>query len=118
LEPTYKNKVWVIIDQGNEENKIIERMKTKYSKSGWNSSNFIQFDEHDFERYYPRRFQKKVTAVLKIEDKQDKRKAKKELLDEVLGWIKENESTAKGEFKVSAKEVIEKLKTINKEISK
>ncbi len=118
LEPTYKNKVWVIIDKGIEEDKIIERMRTKYSKSGWSASNFIQFDEHDFERYYPKRFQKKVTAVLKIEDKQVKRKEKKELLDEVLDWIKENESTAKEEFKESAKEVIDKLKTINKKISK
>lgn len=118
LEPTYKNKVWVIIDKGIEEDKIIEKMRTKYSKSGWSSSNFTQFDEHDFEKYYPSRFQKKVTSVLKIEDKQSKRKAKKDLLDEVVMWIKENESTAKEEFKESAKEVIDKLKVINKEIGK
>jgi len=118
LEPTYKNKVWVIIDKGIEEDKIIERMRTKYSKSGWSPSNFTQFEEHDFEKYYPSRFQKKVTLVLKIEDKQGRRNAKKGLLDEVIVWIKENELTAKEEFKVSAKEVIDRLKIINREIGK
>ena len=51
-------------------------------------------------------------------DKLNKRKAKKNLLDEVLNWIKENEDTAKEEFKESAKEVLDKLKLINKEINK
>jgi len=117
LEPTYKNRVWVIIDKGEEEDKIIEKMKTKYSSSGWSPSNFTQFSEYDFEKYYPSRFQEKVSAVLSM-DKLNKRKAKKNLLDEVLNWIKENEDTAKEEFKESAKEVLDKLKLINKEINK
>lgn len=118
LEPTYKNKVWVIIDKGIEEDLIIEKMKTKYSKSGWSPSNFTQFNEHDFEKYYPTRFQNKVTAILQIEDKPAKRKAKKELLDEVKAWIAEDESKAREEFRESAREVIDKLKAISKEIGK
>jgi predicted ATPase len=117
LEPTYKNKVWVIIDKGEEEDKIIEKMKMKYSTTGWNSSNFTQFQEHDFEKYYPKRFQKRVSEILSL-SKQEKRKAKKELLNEVLSWIKEHEEQAKEEFKISAKEVIEKLKIISKEVNK
>jgi predicted ATPase len=117
LEPTYKNKVWVIIDKGEEEDKIIEKMKTKYSASGWNSSNFTQFQEHDFEKYYPSRFQKRVGEIITF-GKQEKRKAKKDLLDEVLSWIEEHEEQAKEEFKISAKEVIEKLKVISKEVNK
>jgi len=118
LEPSYKNKVWVIIDSGPEEDMIIQKMRTKYSNSGWNATNFTQFEEHDFEKYYPKRFQEKVTSALSIEEKQARRKAKKDLLDEVIAWIKENESSAKEEFEESAKEVIEKLKMIETEISK
>lgn len=59
MEPVYKNKVWVIIDAGEEEEKIINKMKDKYSKSGWIKSNFSQFKHHDFENYYPKEFQEK-----------------------------------------------------------
>ncbi|MHA1237042.1 MAG: ATP-dependent nuclease, partial [Candidatus Hodarchaeales archaeon] len=45
LEPVYKNKVWVYIDAGDDEKEIISRMKSMYSKSGWNDSSFNQFAE-------------------------------------------------------------------------
>lgn len=112
LEPTYKNKVWVYIDSGDEENRIINKMKSTYSKSGWNEDQFNQFSKHDFEEYYPKRFQKKVKNALKISNKQEKRVAKKELLDEVKKWISEDEKIAKEEFKISADEIIRALKLI------
>lgn len=118
LEPIYKNKVWVVIDAGAEENIIINKMKDKYKKSGWNEDNFGQFKEHDFENYYPSEFKTRVESILNIVDKQTKRNAKKELLDEVKIWIKKDENSAKEKFKESAKEVIERLKLINKEINK
>jgi AAA15 family ATPase/GTPase len=118
LEPTYKNKVWVLIDGGNEELEIISKMRDKYVKAGWNSANFGQFNEHDFEKYYPSEFQSEVGEILKINDKQKRRKAKKELLDKVKKWISANESIAKEKFKESATEVIDRLKQINKEINK
>lgn len=118
LEPTYKNKVWVIIDQGAEEDQIIQTMRMKYSKSGWDANNFLQFEEHDFEKYYPKRFEKQVEEVLSISKKDKKRKAKKELLEKVVSWINDHESEAKDEFRMSAKEVIEKLKMINQKVNK
>lgn len=118
LEPTYKNKVWVIIDAGEDEQKIISKMKDKYIKAGWNETNFGQFSEHDFEKYYPSDFKPKVDEIIKISDKQKRRQAKKELLEEVKQWIASDENIAKEKFKESAKEVIEKLKLINKEINK
>lgn len=118
MEPTYKNKVWVIIDSGDEEANIINKMKEKYTKSGWLETNFSQFKEHDFEKYLPYEFQSKVDEILVIKDKQERRKAKKELIEEVKKWIAINEEAAKEKFKESAKEVIEKLKIINNEISK
>jgi AAA15 family ATPase/GTPase len=116
MESTYKNRVWIIIDGGQEEKGIIERMKEKYSGAGWNRTNFSQFHEHNFEKYYPKCFQKRVKEILAIEKKSDRRAAKKELLEDVKAWIKKDESEAKLQFKESAKEVIEKLKKINREL--
>jgi AAA15 family ATPase/GTPase len=114
LQPTYKNKVWVLIDGGEEEKKIIEEMKGTYSNSGWSASNFNQFKEHDFEKYYPSRFQNEVTIAL---DTNDKRKAKKDLLNKVKNWISLNPDEAKEEFKTSAAEIIEHLKAISKQLN-
>ena len=116
LEPVYKNKVWVIIDGGIEESKIINSLKNSYSKNGWNEDNFSQFSEHDFEKYYPKRFKMKVNSVLAETNKQKKREAKKVLLEEIKQWIFTNEKIAKEEFKISAEPVINKLKEIAKQI--
>lgn len=118
LEPTYKNRVWVIIDAGEEEKDIIEKMKTTYTKSGWRENNFDQFDEHDFEKYYPQQFQQQVADVLAITDKQKKRDAKKALLEDVIiKWIEEDEPRAKAAFSISAAHVIEKLERICAELN-
>ena len=117
LEPTYKNRVWILIDAGDEEQNIIAKMKEKYVKAGWNETNFGQFNEHDFEKYYPLDFKQKVDEVIEINDKQKRRTEKKKLLDEVKQWIANDENSAKEKFKVSAKEIIERLKQINKELN-
>jgi predicted ATPase len=118
LEPSYKNKVWVYIDAGEEEGVIISDMRQVYTSSGWNASNFNQFSEHDFEKYYPNRFQKEVNDVLAISEKQEKRTAKRELLNKVKDWIIENEKKAIEEFKTSASEIIEVLESIKTELNK
>lgn len=116
LEPVYKNKVWVIIDGGSEESEIIDSLRNSYSKIGWNVENFSQFSEHDFEKYYPKRFKVKVNLVLAETNKQKKRDAKKVLLEEIKEWILTDEKIAKEEFKISAELVINKLKEIAKQI--
>jgi hypothetical protein len=116
LEPVYKNKVWVIIDEGFDEKRIIESLKNSYLKNGWNDENFSQFSEHDFERYYPKRFEEKVNFILAETNKQRKREAKKALLDEIKQWICTDEKIARLEFKISAQPVIDKLKIIAKRL--
>lgn len=116
LEPSYKNKVWVIIDGGKEEREIIEELKSRYIKNGWNENNFSQFSEHDFENYYPIRFKPQVKLVLEEKDKLKKREAKKKLLEEIKHWITSDEKTAKEEFRISAEPVISKLREIAKYI--
>lgn len=117
LEPSYKNKVWIYIDSGLEESQIISNMQETYSKSGWDKDNFNQFSEHDFEKYYPYQYQKRVDKILEIKDKQLKRKEKNLLLAEIKSWIENNEDLAKIEFEKSASEIIEVLKVINGKIN-
>jgi len=119
LETGYKDNAWVMVDGDKRGEEVIEELKEKYcrEKSKWNEDNFINFSEEDFERYYPKQFQEEVNRVLVIEDKEEKRQAKKKLLDNVLEWIKTNEEEAKKEFEKSAKEVIDILKKIRTKIN-
>ena len=118
LEPAYKNRVWVKIDGGNDEANLISKMKNTFVKEGsWNDSNFSQFEQDDFEKYYPFQFQDDVDKISKIEPKENRRKEKKNLLDEVKKWVNQNEELARIEFELSAHEVIEFLKIIELELS-
>lgn len=119
LEPTYKNMAWVVIDEGEEEKEIIDKMKKVYvEKNDWEDTRFRQFSKHNFEEYYPTEFKsaEEIQAVLKIENKQQRRETKKELLNQLIEWIKVDEERAKKAFETSAKEVIDILKEIEKEI--
>lgn len=117
LEPLYKNKAWVIIDGGEPEAEIIARFKSSYAeKHGWNEKNFSQFSERNFEEYYPSPFKDRFIAEIRDNKeltKEDKRVHKKFLLDDVTGWINNNEEDAKAQFALSAQEVIGKLKEID-----
>lgn len=114
LEPIYKNKAWVVLDNGKFEKEVIDKMKEYYLKHGWNESNFIQFTQHNFEKYYPITFQQRVDEVLSIVEKNEKREQKKQLLEELKIWITENKEKAKKELAISANEIIVLLKTIDK----
>lgn len=117
LEEIYKNKAWVIADAGDQEEKIISELREMYSKRGWNNDNFLQFSEHNFENYYPDSFREQVDEILKIEDKNLRRDRKSELLRNLKQWISDNPELAKEEFAISAKDVIDILKTISKQIN-
>ncbi|MBD1900908.1 MULTISPECIES: ATP-dependent nuclease [Cyanophyceae] len=112
LQPIYKNLAWVIIDGGDEEKKVIERLKRTYTSSGWGEDHFLQFSEHDFERYYPKEFQSKIDSVLQMPNSKSRQDSKKALLHEVEAWIKENPELAKTAFKESASEVVQMLHKI------
>jgi len=117
LQSVYQNLAWVVIDGGNEEEGIIKKLKERYMPSGWKEENFLQFNEHDFERYYPHQFKSEIDDVLKIETnnskgKQLRREEKKNLLVKVEKWIKDNPTSAKDAFEESASNVIEILRQI------
>jgi hypothetical protein len=117
LQPTYRNKAWVIIDEGDKEKEITQKLKTTYKGKGWSEDHFMQFDEHDFEKYYPQDFEEKVKQVLSITDREKRRSEKKALLDEVESWIRTNPEIAKNAFEKSAANIIDKLKSIEAEMN-
>jgi len=112
LTPTYKNRAWVVVDAGDEEQKIIEKLRKRYKPRDWKEGQFRQWDKHDFEDYYPARFGDERTRVSGIPPGKEKRAAKKALLYKVLDWIDEDKEGAKTEFEESAKAVIEVLQEI------
>ena len=120
LEPIYVNSAWVIIDAGEDEKAIIEDLKKNFS--GWDQNHFRQFREHDFESYYPTQFKpnlpEEIAQISNITNKSEKRKRKKVMLDELLTWMKENDTLAKDSFEKSASEVITILREIEISITK
>lgn len=116
LQPSYKNKVWVIVDAGDREKAIIDKMKGIYTQSGWHEDQFLQFKEHDFERYYPEQFQEQVDEILNISEKRERWNRKKALLEEVEAWLKDDEGRGKEALQDSAREVIEILKIISEKL--
>lgn len=116
LNPIYKNRAWVIVDKGPKEEEIINRLKESYVTHGWSDEHFQQWSKHDFESYYPQRFQEKVATVLSNPNQKEKRQQKKDLLREVESWTKSNGEEAKAAFEHSADEVIAKLRAIAEEI--
>ena len=119
LTPAYKKRIWVIIDAGEDESQVIERLQHDFKK--WPPEHFDQFGEHDFEKYYPFCFQGEVERILKLpansnETKKKKQEAKKNLLVKVMKWVEEDINQAKQEFESSAQEVIGKLKNIESKL--
>jgi len=112
LEPVYKNKVWVIVDNGEPERKVIKELKEAYVQKGWDEGQFMHFEQTDFERYYPEEFKERVEKVLGYPHGPNKQEEKKLLLEDVDSWIKEDDERAKKAFEISAAEVIDKLKVI------
>ncbi|MBD2256631.1 AAA family ATPase [Pseudanabaena sp. FACHB-2040] len=112
LQPLYRNLAWVIVDGGAQEKGLIEKLRATYQAGGWNQDNFLQFCEHDFEKYYPQQFQSEVDKILEMPNGRDKQACKAKLLGKVESWIKQQSSEARKAFEGSASEVIQILKEI------
>jgi predicted ATPase len=116
LQQIYKDRVWVVVDAGNEERKIVEKLTEEYGRSGWSRSQFLQLSQHDFEKYYPQRFAADVEKALGETDGQRQRDLKKTLIQYVVKFCTEEPAKAKEEFADSARDVIELLRLIEASI--
>jgi len=110
----YKNKAWVVVDNGNRGNEIIEKLKEKYVPGGWKEEQFLLFSKEDFEEYYPEDFQGEVSRILQKSDGPHKQAEKRELLYRVLEYIEKDVQAAREAFGKSASEVIKLLQEIEK----
>lgn len=115
LSPVYKDKSWVRIDSGPHSGEIIAKLKDRYKVT--DDFKFKAFQQNDFERYYPDRFQDEAAAALAISEKQAKRDAKKALLLKVIDWALADPASAKVEFQQSSAEVIADLVEIEHRIT-
>jgi len=106
LSPIYKNKCWVILDSGELESRIVAQLRIKYQKSGWSEGQFLNWEKHNFEDYYPSRFETDVRAINSESDKEIKRQLKKSLLEKLIKFYSKNPDLAKQEFNISANDVI------------
>jgi predicted ATP-dependent endonuclease of OLD family len=115
LERAYRNRAWVIVDGDELGIAIIERLRRDFSS--WPPEHFISWQEKEFERYYPSVFGERIEAALSEKDRQKKKKAKEELLNDVIAWIEEDEDRAREAFRDSAADVISVLEKINGQLA-
>ena len=118
LEPKYKNKAWVIVDSGNNEQEVLNSLKDTYvKKNSWKEDNFIQLGKHNFEEYYPDKFENEKQTALTEPNEDKKRNLKRDLLENVVSWSQKESNEAKEQFSKSANEIIEFLLKIEKSIN-
>jgi predicted ATPase len=115
LEPIYRNRAWVIVDGDQPGREVVAKLRQDFGS--WPANHFRNWTKEQFELYYPPVFAGRVQDVLAIQNKQQRREAKKQLLDQVIAWIEQDAETARIEFKQSAAEVIEVLREIEAELA-
>ncbi|MGJ7544341.1 ATP-dependent nuclease [Variovorax sp. LT1R16] len=108
LEAAYTGRCWVRVDGDAPGNETVLKLRRDFPT--WPQGSFETFGQEDFERYYPSVFQETVDTVLGIADRQEKRRAKKELLLSVLQWFADDVARGTREFEVSASEIIASLR--------
>jgi len=60
LEPLYRDRSWVICDGDEAGQTVTRRLREKFAD--WPNERFLNFNEGDFERYYPAPIQRKGRA--------------------------------------------------------
>jgi predicted ATPase len=107
LEPAYKSSTWVRVDGDVGGQDLIAKLRKKYP--GWRPSAFSTFSQAQFELYYPQHFAQDAQAALSVQDDQDRRIAKRDLLARVTSWLDEDIERGREALAISAKEVIDDL---------
>jgi predicted ATPase len=113
LQERYRDRTLVLVDGDQSGKDAVARLQDDYT--GWPAESFRHLSETDFELYYPEVFQARVAEVLAL-PKQEKRVAKRDLLEELLQWIDGNEEEARQAFEASSAEVIEHLRDLERSL--
>jgi predicted ATPase len=113
--PAYFKRAWVMADGDEAGSKVIKSLQDKFTL--WPKDHFLNFKSAAFEHYYPTRFKAEAEKVLAMPHGLAKQKAKGNLAIKVMGWALKDDQLAKKEFAISAKEVIDLLKVIDKRLN-
>lgn len=114
LDEAYRNSVWVLIDGDEEGREVIERLRERFPK--WEGDRFDCFESETFESYYPAHFASGVERVLAIAQKQERRRAKRDLLAAVIVWLDEDDERGRAALAESADGVIVHLRRIEAQL--
>jgi energy-coupling factor transporter ATP-binding protein EcfA2 len=116
LEEAYRDAVWVRVDGDPIGKETCKKLQDRYAT--WKPDRFDFFDQEQFERYYPEEFKEDSATALAIQNRQEKRAAKNELLARVRNWLDEDEVRARKALGTSAKCVIAHLQKIESQLLK
>jgi hypothetical protein len=114
-EPAFREMAWVICDGDQSGREIVEKLRSGFKD--WPPEAFSYFDAVCFEHYYPAYFKAEVDRVLAIANRQQKRTAKRELVESVKKWLDANEDEGRKQLGISAAPVIARLKAIEDKIA-
>lgn len=98
----------MIVDGDSTGVEVVERLRRSFSPI-WDESRFVTFAEPQFECYYPSEFAGQVSIALGTEGQQKRRQMKKELLTELVEWIRVDDERARAASRDSAADVIDRL---------
>ena len=111
LQPAYSGRMWVFLD-GDEVGQVTaEKLRAKFKSVA--SDHIGVFSQPQFELYYPKIFHEECRRTLSIDDKQQKRTAKRELLNHVMAWLDQDVERGKLALAESAAPVIQILQAID-----
>jgi AAA domain, putative AbiEii toxin, Type IV TA system len=111
LTPAYRETSWVVVDGDDVGLEVLARLRSKFPDD--RHSRFRSLSKHAFEHYYPNAFSDRVTTALSITDQSQRREAKRQLLLDVIVWLREDEERGRTALRDSAVDVINLLSEIS-----
>jgi hypothetical protein len=112
LQPVYEGRLWARVDGDPTGHQVVAALRSKFSYL--NDETCSCFSQPSFEMFYPAIFADRVRAVLDVQDRQARRKAKEQLLGEVLQWTELNAEGARRAWEESASDPIGALRLIER----
>jgi ABC-type transport system involved in cytochrome c biogenesis ATPase subunit len=107
LEEVYRSATWVRVDGDTPGHAMVERLRQRYPS--WTPEQFGTFSAPYFEHYYPAAFAEEIAAAAALEDRQARRTAKRQLLNDVRAWLDADRARGKAALAKSATDVIADL---------
>lgn len=111
LEEIYRHSTWVRLDGDQAGLNVTGRMKNAFTQA--REGQFGNFAKQCFEYYYPEHFADRIESVLAVADPRVRREQKRQLLLDVIEWLRENESRARESLAQSAEEIIDFLREVD-----